>query len=87
MNIYLNLIFLDNRNTKIPVQDDSKIITKTIFGIHDTIEDFLIIGQNQLVTIGGKSLRMCRIPEESGKVRREGERRRGLNGMDKFVFI
>ena len=63
------------------MSDDSKIITKTIFGIHDSIEDFLIIGQNQLVTIGGKSLRVCRIPDESGKVRR------GWNGMDKFVFI
>ena len=51
--------------------DDSKIITKTTFAIHDTIEDFLITARNQLITIGGKSLRMCRIPDESGKVRRE----------------
>lgn len=52
------------------MSDDSKIITKTTFAIHDTIEDFLITARNQLITIGGKSLRMCRIPDESGKVRR-----------------
>jgi hypothetical protein len=47
----------------------TKIITKTIFAIHDTIEDFLITAKNQLITLGGKSLRMCRIPDETGKVR------------------
>jgi hypothetical protein len=64
------LYFLEN--SKILITDDLsiKIITKTIFAIHDTIEDFLITAKNQLITIGGKSLRMCRIPDESGKVRR-----------------
>lgn len=62
--------------------DDSKIITKTIFGIHDAIEDFLIVGRNQLITIGGKSLRMCRIPDEIGKVRKKN-----VNGMEKCRFF
>ena len=42
-----------------------------MFAIHDTIEDFLITAKNQLITIGGKSLRICRIPDETGKVRRK----------------
>ncbi|CAF3490775.1 unnamed protein product [Adineta steineri] len=46
----------------------TKIITKTFFAIHETIEDFLITAKNQLITMGGKTLRMCRIPEESGKL-------------------
>ena len=46
----------------------TKIVTKLVFAIHDTIEDFLITAKNQLITLGGKSLRMCRIPDESGKV-------------------
>ncbi|UJR35581.1 hypothetical protein I4U23_028334 [Adineta vaga] len=47
---------------------NTKIITKTIFAIHETIEDFLITAKNQLITIGGKVLRMCRIPDEVGKI-------------------
>ena len=46
----------------------TKIITKTIFSIHDTIEDFLITAKNQIITIGDKSLKMCRIPDETGRV-------------------
>ncbi|CAF0937184.1 unnamed protein product [Adineta ricciae] len=46
---------------------NTKIITKTVFAIYDTIEDFLITARNQLITIGGKVLRMCRIPDETGK--------------------
>jgi hypothetical protein len=70
-----SLSFSDNRNRKLPIADDlsTKIITKTIFAIHDTVEDFLITARNQLITIGGKSLRMCRIPDESGKVRKEND--------------
>lgn len=49
----------------------SKVVTKTIFAIHDSIEDFLITAKNQLITVGGKSLRMCRIPDEIGKVKFE----------------
>ena len=49
----------------------SKVVTKTIFAIHDFIEDFLITAKNQLITVGGKSLRMCRIPDEIGKVKFE----------------
>ncbi len=69
----MTFIFLENRNLKIPITDDSstKIISKTIFAIYDTIEDFLITAKNQLITIGGRSLRMCRIPDESGKVRKK----------------
>jgi len=63
-------IFLDNFKTLITDDSSVKIITKTIFAIHDTIEDFLITAKNQLITIGGKNLRMCRIPDESGKVRK-----------------
>jgi hypothetical protein len=55
----------------------TKVIKKSIFAIHDTIEDFLITGKNQLITMAGKVLRMCRIPDESNKVReRERERAR-----------
>ncbi len=72
---YMIIIVLDNRNGKLPIADDlsTKIITKTIFAIHDTIEDFLITARNQLITIGGRSLRMCRIPDESGKVREKND--------------
>lgn len=45
----------------------SRIITKTNFAIHDNIDDFVITAKNQLVTIG-ETLRMCRIPDEIGKV-------------------
>ncbi|CAF1594127.1 unnamed protein product [Rotaria magnacalcarata] len=45
----------------------TKIITKTNFAFHDAIEDFLITARNQLITVGGTSLRMCRIPDEIGK--------------------
>lgn len=71
MNIF---IFLES--SKILVTDDlsTKIITKTIFAIHDTIEDFLITARNQLITLGGESLRMCRIPDEVGKVREKIKR-------------
>ncbi|CAF5215787.1 unnamed protein product, partial [Rotaria magnacalcarata] len=48
----------------------TKIITKTNFAFHDAIEDFLITARNQLITVGGTSLRMCRIPDEIGKVRK-----------------
>ena len=51
----------------------SKVVTKTIFAIHDTIDDFLITAKNQLITVGGKSLRMCRIPDEIGKVTSESD--------------
>ena len=60
----------------------TKIVTKIIFAIHDTIEDFLITAKNQLITIGGKSLRMCRVPDESGKVSPATSRRGLMN-----VFI
>lgn len=56
--------------------NNTKIVTKIVFGIHDTIEDFLITGKNQLITVGGKSLRMCRIPDESGKVSETTRRHR-----------
>ncbi|CAF2528282.1 unnamed protein product [Rotaria sp. Silwood2] len=46
----------------------TKIITKTNFAIYDTIDDFLITARNQLITLGGASLRMCRIPDEIGKL-------------------
>ncbi|CAF3386689.1 unnamed protein product [Rotaria sp. Silwood1] len=46
----------------------TKIITKTNFAIHDIIEDFIITARNQLITLGGTSLRMCRIPDEIGKL-------------------
>jgi len=74
-NATCNFIFLENSKTLITDDSSIKIITKTIFAIHDTIEDFLITAKNQLITIGGKSLRMCRIPDESGKVRKKIIRR------------
>lgn len=72
----LFFVFLDNRviNNTIINDASTKIITKTIFAIHDTIEDFLITNKNQLITLGGKSLRMCRIPDESGKVRKRSNK-------------
>ncbi|CAF0804624.1 unnamed protein product [Rotaria sordida] len=62
----------------------TKIITKTNFAIHDTIEDFLITARNQLITLGGTSLRMCRIPDEIGKNKTE---RRGRRGLGKLISV
>ena len=50
-------------------ESSTKIITKMVFTIHENIEDFIITARNQLITIGSKSLRMCRIPDEVGKVK------------------
>ncbi|CAF1276118.1 unnamed protein product, partial [Didymodactylos carnosus] len=38
---------------------------KVYFGLHETIDDLLLITKNQILTVAGKLLRMCRIPEET----------------------
>jgi hypothetical protein len=42
----------------------------------DMIEDFVLTARNQFINLGGKTLRMCRIPDENGKVNITDERSR-----------